>query len=147
MASPTIGLDDYDVHGIVKEEDASSTESEVWDTDLEMSKPSVVPKNFVDAQPSNVSIWDDDDQGVAKSIEAFKKGTEHDAESNATPIITRQKLFILTTMSNGWFTIGSVFYVWLAVIDLQWEKDVENVEDFVLEADDDWTWGEVCSPA
>lgn len=50
----------------------------------------------------------------------------------------------MTFSSNTWFLIGSIFYIWLAAIDLQWEKQVVDLEipDWVLVADDDYTWSD-----
>jgi len=88
-----------------------------------------------------VSTWDDDQMGKEmERREAYKE-----EEVNEEQRINKGKrLFCLTLISNIWFLIGTIFYVWLAVLDLQWEKQVVDlgIPDWVLVADDDHSWEE-----
>lgn len=86
----------------------------VWD---EFEEPS---------SPVKASSYDDDvKDNLPKTEEEYAKGS---------------KLFCLTLSSNTWFLIGSIFYVWLAAIDLQWEKAIVDIPEWVLVADDDYSW-------
>ena len=46
----------------------------------------------------------------------------------------------MTLASNIWFMIASVFYLWLSIITLQYQKQLKGVPAWVLQADDDYSW-------
>jgi hypothetical protein len=111
-------------------------------------------------QDSLISVWDDDSKEILTEEHVLVKNSNYDAddtvkdsakmereteacnedEGGQFDSIKRNKLFCLTMSSNVWFLIGSVFYVWLAAIDLQWEKAIVGIPGWVLVADDDYSW-------
>ena len=48
--------------------------------------------------------------------------------------------FVLLVSSNIFFLMGSVLYLWLTAIGLDWAVDTKDIPGHLLEADDDWTW-------
>lgn len=115
---------------------ATKTSSDVWD-DFDTKKSTEDPNNVT------VSTFADHEhesyeQPKLESVEA----PDHEEAGEGELGNKGKKLFCLTLSSNIWFLIGSVFYVWLAVIDLQWEKAVVDVPDWVKNADDDYSWAD-----
>lgn len=63
-------------------------------------------------------------------------------ESKVTRNHYHKRLFCLTLSSNVWFLIGSIFYMWLAVLDFRYMKNIQGIPDWVLVADDDYSWAD-----
>jgi hypothetical protein len=87
---------------------------------------------FLDVTESN---WDDEQGQVDGTKEAYSTS---DSEGEHK----QDRLFCLVLSSNLWFMIGAIFYVWLAFLTLQYLERIQGIPDWVLQADDDYSWAD-----
>jgi hypothetical protein len=90
------------------------------------------------------SPFKDEESSVRSSLDIDEKT---DAWAESPPENKREekerintRLWRLTISSNVFFLIGSVFYMWISVLDLWWELENEGIPPWIMEADDDYTW-------
>jgi len=56
------------------------------------------------------------------------------------PIVERDPHRSMETYSSAMMMLGSLFYLLFALQDARWEVDANDLPQFVVEADDDYTW-------
>eukprot|EP00978_Attheya_sp_CCMP212_P004598 scaffold10034_cov53-Attheya_sp.AAC.1 len=99
-------------------------------------KASPMPSPFKDEENSVRSSLDIDSE--PNTTDAWEESPPENKLEEKERMNTR--LWRLTISSNVFFLIGSVFYLWISVLDLRWELENEGIPPWVMEADDVYTW-------